>query len=72
MTKVRMEWTIEEFYSTGGTTTFVDRLAASLGIHVSTIKVVGVYMGSLIIDYNIFTASDSQQELSVLQAKQTD
>lgn len=38
----------------GGTTTFVDRLAAVLGIHVSSIKVVGVYEGSLVVDYNIY------------------
>ena len=31
MTKVRMEWTLAEFYGEGGTTRFVDRLAASLG-----------------------------------------
>jgi len=54
MTKVRMEWTLQEFYAKGGTSTFVDRLSASLGIHVSDIKVVGVYEGSLVVDYNIF------------------
>jgi len=42
-TLVRMEWTLEDFYAKGGTTTFVDRLAGSLGIHASTIKVVSVY-----------------------------
>lgn len=34
-TLVRMEWTFAEFFSAGGTTTFVDRLTASLGIHAS-------------------------------------
>lgn len=56
-TKVRMEWTINDFYAKGGTTTFVDRLAASLGIHASSIKIVGVYEGSLIVDYFIYQAS---------------
>jgi hypothetical protein len=42
----------------GGTTTFVDRLAAVLGIHVSSIKVVGVYEGSLVVDYNIFQTEE--------------
>lgn len=33
MTRVRLEWTLEEFYADGGTTRFVDRLSASLGIN---------------------------------------
>jgi len=69
-TKVRMEWTLEDFYAKGGTTTFVDRLAASLGIHASTIKVVGVYTGSLIIDYNIFADNDDSTVLQTIQNTQ--
>jgi hypothetical protein len=52
-TLVRMEWTLAAFYSNGGTTKFVDRLAGALGIHTSTIKIVSVYEGSLIINYEI-------------------
>ena len=52
-TMVRMEWSLDEFFSSGGTTTFVDRLAGALGIHASTIKVVSVYEGSLILNYDI-------------------
>lgn len=51
--KVRMEWTLDAFFADGGTTTFTDRLAASLGIHASSIKVVSVYEGSVIVDYEI-------------------
>ena len=40
---VRMNWTLDGFYSHSGTTAFVDRLAASLGIHASNIKIVSVY-----------------------------
>ena len=40
---VRMEWTMDAFFKKGGTTAFVDRLAGSLGIHASTIKMVSVY-----------------------------
>jgi hypothetical protein len=50
-TLVRMEWTLNEFFSKGGTTKFVDRLCGSLGIHASTVKIVSVYEGSLIINY---------------------
>jgi hypothetical protein len=70
-TKVRMEWTMDQFYSDGGTTTFVDRLAASLGIHASSIKVVGVYTGSLIVDYFIFQSNTANTtELAAIQANQ--
>jgi hypothetical protein len=50
---VRMEWTFQSFYKAGGTTTFMNRIAGSLGIHASTIKIVSVYEGSLIVNYAI-------------------
>jgi len=53
MTKVRMEWTMDEFFAKGGTTAFIDRLCASLGIHASTVKVVGVNAGSVLVNYEI-------------------
>lgn len=53
MAKVRMDWTMAEFFSDGGTTTFVDRLAASLGIPSYRIKVVALYQGSVIVDFQI-------------------
>jgi len=49
MTAVRMDWTLDEFYSNGGVTSFANRVAAALGIHVSTIKVVAVYEGSVVV-----------------------
>jgi hypothetical protein len=52
---VRLEWTFAEFYAGGGTTKFIDRLASSLGIHGSEIKIVSVYEGSLILDYAVFS-----------------
>ena len=53
MTKVRLEWTLAEFYADGGVTRFVDRMAASLGISAHRIKTVAVYEGSVIIEYEI-------------------
>jgi len=50
---VRMEWTIAEFYSSGGPTSFVDRVSAALGIHASQMKIVAVYTGSVVVDYTI-------------------
>jgi len=48
-----MNWTMAEFFSNGGTTTFVDRLAASLGVPSYRVKVVSVYEGSVVVDFNI-------------------
>lgn len=59
---VRMEWTFDEFFSNGGTTTFMDRVAGSLGIHASTIKIVSVYEGSLVVNYAIENDDTTQLE----------
>jgi hypothetical protein len=56
---VRMEWTVDEFFSNGGTTAFIDRVSGSLGIHASEIKVVSVYEGSLVINYDIVDNEDA-------------
>ena len=48
---VRMNWTMSQFFADGGTTTFADRVAASLGIKPANIKVVSVYQGSVIVDF---------------------
>jgi len=48
-----MEWSLNDFFSSGGTTNFMDRISASLGIHASTVKIVSVYEGSLVVNYEI-------------------
>jgi len=68
MTKVRMEWTMDEFFSNGGTTAFIDRLCGSLGIHASTVKVVGVNSGSVVVNYEI--TPDEAEPLSIEQIKE--
>jgi len=70
-TLVRTEWTLAEFFADGGTTKFVDRLAGALGIHASTIKVVSVYQGSVVLNYAITVADDDQTKLDAIQATQT-
>lgn len=67
-TMVRMEWTMNEFFANGGTTKFVDRVAGSLGIHASTIKVVSVYEGSVVLNYDIL-ADDSDRNPEQTLAK---
>lgn len=69
---------MNEFFANGGTTTFVDRVAGSLGIHASTIKIVSVYEGSVVLNYDIVaddsdsaTSATAQAALAKVQAKQT-
>lgn len=71
-TMVRMEWTVDEFFAEGGTTTFADRLAGSLGIHASTIKVVSVYMGSLVVNYEIAATKEEPLKLEEIAKIQTE
>jgi len=55
---------MSKFYASGGTTTFADRLCAALGIHASQMKVVSVYEGSLVVNYNIVQDPASSQSLA--------
>lgn len=71
-TKVRMEWTMDEFFDNGGTTAFIDRLCGSLGIHASTVKVVGVAAGSVQVEYEITPSPDEPLSLAQIQARQTE
>lgn len=70
---------MNEFFSNGGTTAFIDRVAGSLGIHASTIKIVSVYEGSVVLNYDITpdededtSTADAQAALEAIKAKQTD
>ena len=65
---VRMEWTFEAFFAKGGTTTFMDRLAGALGIHASSIKIVSLFRGSVVVNYEIeATAEMSKEKLKQMQ-----
>jgi hypothetical protein len=66
---IRLSWTLAGFYAAGGTTTFVARFAAALGIVASDIKIVNVYTGSVYVQYAI-TSTDvnSASILSALKA----
>lgn len=44
---------MDEFYASGGPTSFIDRVSAALGIHASQMKVVAVYTGSVVVEYEI-------------------
>jgi len=61
---VRMEWSVDEFFDNGGTTAFVDRVSGSLGIHASEIKVVSVYEGSLVVNYDVVIEDEEDDTAS--------
>lgn len=68
MSSVRMEWTLEEFYSNGGQTAFVDRVASTLGIHPSRVKTIQIYEGSVIV--NFFLVDELEEEIQVRASQQ--
>jgi len=59
-----MEWSMDSFFSNGGTTSFMDRVAGSLGIHASTVKIVSVYEGSLVVNYEVTDANNDPVALA--------
>ena len=68
-----MEWTLEAFFAKGGTTAFVDRVCGALGIHASTVKIVSLYEGSLVVNYNLVAdAAPDAPSLEFIQAAQTE
>jgi len=69
-TTVRMDFTLEAFFAGGGTTNFIDRLTSSLGIHASDVKIVSVYEGSLVVNYEISTPDDDPETLLALETQQ--
>ena len=66
---MRLEFTVTEFFSNGGVTSFVDNMAASLGIHAADIRVVSVYEGSVIVDFMIISniLDEAPLDLDVVQ-----
>jgi hypothetical protein len=71
MLGVRLEFTMDEFFASGGVTTFVDRMAAVLGIHAADIKVVDVKVGSVIVDFQIISNIIDDIPLNLDQVKET-
>jgi len=60
VSSVRMEWTLQEFYDDGGTTSFIDRLASVLGIDPTRVLIVQVYEGSVCIMYNLLDDDEDE------------
>ena len=61
---------MEEFFNDGGTTSFIDRLTGSLGIHASQVKIVSVYEGSLVVNYEV--EPDDETTIEELETRQNE
>lgn len=53
MLGIRLEFTVDEFFASGGIVSFTDRMAGVLGVHRADLKVVAVYEGSTIIEFQV-------------------
>lgn len=67
MLAIRLEWTTKEFFEADGVAKFTDRMAAVLGIHKADLKVVQVFEGSVIIEFQIFAEEDDENPMATLQ-----
>ena len=71
MLGIRMEFTLDEFFASGGVTTFADRMAAVLGIHAADIKVVSVFAGSTIVEFAVLSDPDGEEPLDLGSVQST-
>jgi len=67
MLAIRLEWTLKEFFYEDSIGKFQDRMAAALGIHKGDVKVVQVYEGSVIIEFQVFAEEGDENPLATLQ-----
>jgi hypothetical protein len=72
MCNVRLDWSFDEFYASGGTTTFADRITAALGIHSSQVKVASVYEGSVVVDFYVTADDDDEDPEETLTTLESD
>jgi hypothetical protein len=67
MLAVRLEWTVKEFFQEDGIGKFTDRMATSLGIHKADLKVVQVYEGSVIVEFQVMTEEGDEDPTATLK-----
>ena len=67
MLVVRLEWTVKAFFEADGIGKFTDRMSAALGIHRADLKVVQVYEGSVIVQFQI-TTDDEENPIKTLKS----
>lgn len=67
MLAIRLEWTLKEFFEADAMGRFIDRMAAALGIHKADLKVVQVYEGSVIIEFQVLAPEDDPNPKQTLE-----
>jgi hypothetical protein len=67
MLAIRLEWTLQAFFAEGGVGRFTDRMAAVLGIHRADLKVVQVYQGSVIVEFQVIAGDDDPNPTGTLK-----
>lgn len=67
-----MEFTLDEFFAEGGVVTFMDKMAAVLGIHRADIKVVSVYEGSTIVEFQVLQRDEEIDGEELIDLKKID
>ena len=72
MLGIRLEFTMDEFFTEGGIVTFADRMAGVLGIHAADIKVVSVYEGSTIIEFQVLQRDEELDEEELIDLNKID
>ena len=72
MLGIRLEFTMDEFFADGGIVTFADRMAGVLGIHAADIKVVSVYEGSTIIEFQVLQRDEELDEEELIDLNKID
>jgi len=68
MLAIRLEWTVKAFFQKDGIGKFTDRMAAVLGIHKADLKVVQVYEGSVIVEFQVMSEDGDEDPLATLAA----
>jgi hypothetical protein len=72
MLGIRMEFTMNEFFAEGGVVSFTDRMAGVLGIHRADIKVVSVYEGSTIVEFQVLQRDEEVDGEELIDLKKVD
>lgn len=67
MLAIRLEWTLKAFFQEDGIGKFTDRMAAVLGIHRADLKVVKVYEGSVIVEFEVTAEESDEDPIATLQ-----
>lgn len=68
---VRLDFDFDTFFEQGGVTTFIDNMAAVLGVHKADLKVVEVYEGSVIIDFKVIENFFAEVPIVLEEVQQT-